>query len=383
MKLVIYLSIVLILTSCTKTNKYPISNALLLNLPVNIEYDNGKFELSDFYSEITGFSLDNSGELLGHISKVIIWDSILFVFDAHIAKKIAAYDLRNNGKFLYMLGRKGQGPGEFVRIADFTIDSATRQLLIIDHGSKRLSYFDLNGNFINARNLKFRADKIVCREEYLYFIKTTNDENDCGLVITDKRLNVLRECLPFNTHPVLSYQDRGFLCCNEKLILNYPNSDTIYCLNQCSLEPHVIINSGSRSIYSCVKKNGLKQRQIFNLVQDMIRKSNTICKDAIIPKVYFENDRLISFEFGVERKRFRFLVDKRLTEPSAIIGVVHNDIFNISVEFLGYDDNHGTIAVSYPGSKVEIFKKNMLSERLITELNNMNENSNPFIIFLK
>ena len=53
--------------------------------------------------------------LIGKIDRVIIADSLIFVLDARIAKKLFVF--RHNGQFVRTIGSQGKGEGEYKQLS--------------------------------------------------------------------------------------------------------------------------------------------------------------------------------------------------------------------------------------------------------------------------
>lgn len=98
----------------------------------------GKSRLSgrDFYL-FTQVAADDSGNIF------------VFEFSSSTIHKFS-----NQGFHLRTIGRKGQGPGEFLRGVLFYIDERNR-LFTFDDGNQRLSEFSTNGELLNMVRLAF------------------------------------------------------------------------------------------------------------------------------------------------------------------------------------------------------------------------------------
>jgi DNA-binding beta-propeller fold protein YncE len=74
----------------------------------------------------------------------------IYVVDSG-AKNIKKFDAQ--GKFLKTIGREGQGPGEFD--GPYYSTFAGDRLIVWDSGSRRLSYFTPEGDFVNSINIAY------------------------------------------------------------------------------------------------------------------------------------------------------------------------------------------------------------------------------------
>jgi len=73
-------------------------------------------------------------------------DERIFISDS---KESVIKVFNGDGEYLYSIGRKGQGPGEFEKIYRIQI-THNNELLVFDSSTRRLSFFLLNGDFIKS-----------------------------------------------------------------------------------------------------------------------------------------------------------------------------------------------------------------------------------------
>ena len=119
---------------------------------MEITFDIGKnntITLSEITEEITSIKLELTDESMINsdmVSKVLLCDSIVFIAEPG---QLLIFDIK--GKFIRSIGSKGQGPGEFIFLKDFTFDEKNKIIYIIDQGLQIISY-DFNGNFLKKTN---------------------------------------------------------------------------------------------------------------------------------------------------------------------------------------------------------------------------------------
>lgn len=77
-----------------------------------------------------------------------------------------------NGKFLRVIGKAGQGPGEIGRIGNIQI-TVKNELMVNDGRNRRILYFSLDGKFIRSKDIKeIRALELYCDSNENYYIAT-------------------------------------------------------------------------------------------------------------------------------------------------------------------------------------------------------------------
>jgi hypothetical protein len=84
--------------------------------------------------------------MLGFINSMFANDERIVLLDEQ-ADTVRVYD--RDGEFLFDVGAKGQGPGEFANPMILTMDAANR-VYVFDMGARRLSEFDANGEFVTS-----------------------------------------------------------------------------------------------------------------------------------------------------------------------------------------------------------------------------------------
>lgn len=94
--------------------------------------------------------LDNNNPdcFLSFISKVVTNNNYIFTLDPNLYK-IAVFD--NKGKAITTIGKRGQGPEEYLSITDFSIDNAGN-IFFIDGVLDELFIFDHQFRFRERKN---------------------------------------------------------------------------------------------------------------------------------------------------------------------------------------------------------------------------------------
>lgn len=98
-------------------------------------------------------------------------------------KRIQKYDPA--GKFLFSIGRKGQGPGEFGNLWEMRFDAKGR-IYITDIANKKISFFDKEtGRFQDAITLGMEAGAVIILSNGTYFTSTNSrEEKPDGVIWT-------------------------------------------------------------------------------------------------------------------------------------------------------------------------------------------------------
>ena len=130
------------------------------------------FHFSGMYKSVKIIPLEtNKTCLIGIINKIVVNDPYIFVLDSEIAHSLYAFDME--GRFIRKFGNIGQGPGEYNRIFDFTIDRNNKIVFILDCNYGKINKYNIeNGKFIQSipyRHIDWgRGLHIVCVDGVLY-----------------------------------------------------------------------------------------------------------------------------------------------------------------------------------------------------------------------
>lgn len=127
-------------------------------------------------------TLDKS--LLSEINRISMDDNTLFVLDGKL-DNIFMFDI--NGKYINKIDRKGEGPGEYVQLNDFSIDTDKKQIILLCAIPEKRMYFTYNGEFIKEDRLHDFYSNLTTDGNYIYFEKTVLENPNNQLHILDTR----------------------------------------------------------------------------------------------------------------------------------------------------------------------------------------------------
>ncbi|MDR1341463.1 MAG: 6-bladed beta-propeller [Prevotellaceae bacterium] len=233
--LIAIISIMIICTSCS-TGKQP-------KIDVETEiinfFDYKIIEFDDMPdSLIKGkqyIKLDASAEdfFFKIIDKVKICDDRIFILDTWV-KKLMVFD--TNGKGIGKVGARGQGPGEYLNIADFDVDNFGNIYFIDGTGGgyDRLFVFDKNLKFVSMKKMPFEADIISClsNNKLLFGLASWNKEENVSMKIalTDMELKTEQSYLPYGEYFDDAYWISGYTFVNSenKILYNKQIDDFVY-----------------------------------------------------------------------------------------------------------------------------------------------------------
>ena len=153
MKNIIILLLPLFLNSCKNISNREINVDIDNSITITInEFDQIKTRFSELLKNYKYIKLDTHPEhIIGSIDKIIISEGLIYILDRHSAKSIFTFDL--NGNFINQIKKLGKGPGEYLSINDFFIDSVNNSIFLFDNKAKRLIEYSLSGDYKKDYNL--------------------------------------------------------------------------------------------------------------------------------------------------------------------------------------------------------------------------------------
>lgn len=159
-------------------------------------------ELGDkFYTERRYVALhsDDSNLMIGDIGNVVLRGDKIYVNEngrgpngRHV---LVVHD--SEGRAITKIGNKGRGPGEYLQISDFDVDTEGR-IHIVDatYTVRKIFVYGPDGHLIEEKPLPFSINKLICTPDGGYQIvlatrQQSEDLNGRRFVKTDADLNVL------------------------------------------------------------------------------------------------------------------------------------------------------------------------------------------------
>lgn len=144
---------------CSSPNKYKIIN---FNIPEESSID---LDISDISDSIEYIALETNPEsLIVLIQGLIYFENKFYVLD--FQGKVLVFD--KLGKFLFKIGAKGEGPGEFNNLSSFTIDKKAKELYLA--AGNRLIKYSLSNQYIEEKKFPFYIDYVHWFDNYVYII---------------------------------------------------------------------------------------------------------------------------------------------------------------------------------------------------------------------
>ena len=214
----ILLLFLLLFSGCNKQQKS--KTDVVPSISVDFAYSQPNLELNDIAKSISFIRLEtNSDCLLRGISKVEIHDGRIYIFDSSYPGNLYCFDF--HGKFMFKVGERGNGPGEYVSLLDFAVDIENKCLWLGDDAKKILKY-DLYGIFLEQHITDFSIKNlcIIDAKEGLMAIRLGyyKDKDYSFIIYSMKEEKILYQKESENLNIIRTIATRVFSNSEERIV---------------------------------------------------------------------------------------------------------------------------------------------------------------------
>ncbi len=336
---------------------------------------------------------DNS--IIGSINKMQVIEDKLIILDKSRAKSLFVFN--KDGKFLYKVGERGGGPGEYTGISDFTIDIDRKIIFLMDENRQIINAYDLmDGKFlydINIRDEYSKSYHIQFADSVLYtdlFYKDRRAKEQRLLrsidIKTGNTQNLFLDVKYNKGFNEMYFTGKGvFFSRNNNPVYMQLFMDTLMTLSNNKVLPYIVLNS----------KNLVNSKDIEN--------TRKISGSYITGK-FFRTNKYHSLENFIESDKFfiikcgyansiQYLYYDKTDGNLTINNVLADDVLfksfdprknKVWVDFLceGSEGIYAQISNLYLAHFIDAIQKDELKDNVysVTDLSRIDENSNPIII---
>lgn len=260
-----------------------------------------KANISEIANNSSLIKLETSEScLIKRVKTLSITKDYIFISDN--GDRILEFDRK--GIFLRQIGREGRGPGEYLGVIHFTVDSIKNYVIVLSY--KKISIYDFHGNFIRSVNLNYLSIFIqpVGNEYWIFSAKYEPLKNDgylnyVQMFTLSQQFSVIDSSFVFNkVNSGMSDNLYGFVTdmfpisdLGNHVYMYYPYTmavrDTLYEVRDSKLIPSIKFNFQSvRSVYPNLIISHIFRTNRFVFVKYLISKSSNyiFCYDLFKEK---------------------------------------------------------------------------------------------------
>jgi hypothetical protein len=160
-KYFIILLITILLFNCSRQKAFE-QNGDYITVSINPKETLKSVNMSEIFLDIEYIPLESVDKhLIGSVSQLIVYKDRFYIFDERHTQSVFCF--QQDGKFLFELNKKGQGPGEYIELTNISIDYNNEHLLLYCGSTAQILVFDLDGNYI-----KSHRNKDIVAHEFSY-----------------------------------------------------------------------------------------------------------------------------------------------------------------------------------------------------------------------
>ncbi|MGV8134240.1 MAG: 6-bladed beta-propeller [Mangrovibacterium sp.] len=243
--------------------------------------------------------------LIGSIGKIYRSTDLMYIKDNRYVKKILVYN--NEGKYLKSIGNYGKGAGEFIGLADFTVDERKNRLLVLDNQQRKVLTYDLDdGSCLNEMKINFWATNFAEPEENVlsFYSKDQNSKfgakySIANLDLKDNSYKWFLEQDECDTN--LSYHHSIFQSENTYFAPYF--KDVVYRITKDNVEPFITFDFGANKIpKEKLQNNKHNIKEIVKVIEESDWSYGI--------KNVIENEQFLIFNFKLKKKTVMVIYSK-------------------------------------------------------------------------
>lgn len=381
-KIILIFILIVLIFRCTIKTKETTPIISLLNL------EKGELSLIDIVKEIKYLKLDNAPPVQ-RILNVTKSDTIYFV---NTLNGLFAYN--NKGRFLYEIGKKGKGPGEYNNAYDITIDNKSKHIYVL--GYKIVYVYNFYGKFLFS--FKTYNDKhfnrIIYSDSKLYFPAAYDvaERLDYQWVITDENGKLIGLKKNSKNDVKIRVSLKTNICFEEENKLYYWNqlNDTIFYIDDKIGQPAYLFSNDKYRISAAdlEKEETFRNKSLWNLLSVL-----GTSKYLILEYLNIKDKAKLYSVYDKKSDRFYELNRLTLGNEMALVNPVDNGpLFRPKTKisgdngewFIDWVDAYQLIAYvdseAFKNSTPKYPEKKKELEQLA---NSLGENDNPVLMLVK
>lgn len=253
MKLLNYILILFLLLISCKNSKVGYDSIKCDGININPQECKDEF-LSNIVDSIKYIKLETSNDnLIGNVDKVVFASNYIFILDKSITRSIFRFDLAGN--YLGKINKIGKGPGEYIKIRDFLVDTIKKTIEVYEPQQRKIIVYDYEGNFktflpigLLFSNFEKLNDKYVLHTNkminshknkplnYSLLIVNNSGELDSRYFPFDPKLKTNN--VSYDVLKVITKDDSGNIYISKLL------NDSIFLISNNHLFPKYVFNYG-------------------------------------------------------------------------------------------------------------------------------------------
>ncbi|MFT7382217.1 MAG: hypothetical protein ACI9Z3_002111 [Roseivirga sp.] len=262
--------------------------------------------LSDFTETSSMLALETSEEsIIAFIDKLDYYGERYFILSQ---QQNSIFIFGEEGQFLLKISKQGEGPEEYRRINDFTIDKERKQVIIYDRRNLSLLRFSFEGEFIEKSLVGlFAKDILSLPDSTILFFEDEDDpsvngeagykliKRDFNGRILDKFIRVEERFKNDNA----DHLTNNFFTYEDKLSYMGRLNDTLFNISEVGLTPKYIFDIG--------EKFRQRKSDIISIDREYLNPRFISGDLLLFPQGFMENEKAVIVFYSKDFQRVTFL----------------------------------------------------------------------------
>ena len=260
--------VVNIFTSCKESTQRNVNTDLIIFKRDQIkEIERISFDNTEFIDSCVFVPLETTElSLIGQITLLETFEGRYYIYDRQ-TKKLKVFG--PTGDFLFDIGRKGNGPGEYLGINTLMINPKEKKICLFEAMKMAVIEYNLEGKYLQTKEhyQAYYVDmmKAVYAGDVIYCFSSVEwSDNFAYSIISSNDYSVKKR---FSPYPIKPIENEGFIAMHHPFSLlndefHYTSlfTDTIFKYENGMEIPYLLIETGKQNI----PPSYLKNRELIN-----------------------------------------------------------------------------------------------------------------------
>jgi hypothetical protein len=313
--------------------------------------------------------------VFGHVTRLRVGAGRIFILDKDNAKGLFVFSLE--GKYLFKIDQRGNGPGEFVTPNDFFVDTIKKTISIYDTDMRILHYYDWQGKYTHKHQFDswlYACCPLDSNVFALDFIKRARNTNNFHLLLKDQENNTIFKYKPLKNNYEFANNDHIAFYQGFDRILYVPvRCDTIFELSNIGIVQGIYVNFGKHKLPENFM-DGVSASQQARKLLDSEYFYNI--KDVV------ETEDFIAFECMYASIGMFFIYNKNINKVYNALPFYPGALANYGKYFAGIQESYDihNILKNMPSDYLADYRQ-AIGEENWSLFENIDESDNPIVCF--
>ena len=261
--------------------------------------------LSSLFKSVRTIILETSDDLIiGEIDDLQVFDGYIYILDSRKAKSLFVFNM--DGKFVRKIGRRGQGPGDYNQVHDFTLDTENRIIYLCD-SYLRVHKYQLDGTYLQTIKIQASGGRACFIQFYNgrlysnYMGGKTSQDDYMLLEIDPNNGSILSRALPVKDN---KGWNELFFSAHSRFFMSRANNPPRY--NQMFMDNIMSVGKDIKPYIKLKSKYLTTEQDIEEFRSKVeglpVNMANVVRSEKIFDvNCFIENDEFINFRIGIIR----------------------------------------------------------------------------------